>query len=174
MGCVLLRHKYQCSMNQIVFQFSSHIFFVQIGSGEIPDETTLVCSRGSDSALELLSTCKLANLTVKAELGCCLLHRSGRLTIDGCVLQCETNPLDHLSCPIVSTAGRDKEEDNLSLVEVKETVVEKIKGNSVAVLQTRIEGGAKAVATSGDLVLQRVRVMYSKDYLYFWFDVDHE
>ncbi|KAJ4895811.1 F-box protein SKIP5 [Raphanus sativus] len=144
-----------------------------IGGGEIPDETTLVCSRGSDSALELLSTCKLANLTVKAELGCCLLHRSGRITIDGCVLQCETNPLDHLSCPIVSTAG--EEEDNLSRhVEVKETVVEKIKGNSVTVLQTRIEGGAKAVATSGDLVLQRVRVMYSKAYLYFWFDIDHE
>uniref|UniRef100_A0A1J3CGC0 F-box protein SKIP5 n=1 Tax=Noccaea caerulescens TaxID=107243 RepID=A0A1J3CGC0_NOCCA len=180
-----------------------------VGGGETPDETTLVCSRGSDSALELLSTCKLANLTVKAELGCCLLHRSGRLTIDGCVLQCETDPLDHLSCPIVSTAGKEEdilspvevkekigneeedtlspvevketvvesigdEEDMLSPVEVKETVVEKIKGNSVTVLQTRIEGGAKAVATSGDLVLQRVRVMYSKAYLYFWFDVDHE
>ena len=79
------------------------------------------------SALELLSTCKLANLTVKAELGCCLLHRSGRVTIDGCVLQCETNPLDHLSCPIVSTAGEEEEEeDMLSHVEVKETLVEKI------------------------------------------------
>lgn len=146
---------------------------------------------------------------MKAELGCCLLHRSGRLTIDGCVLQCETDPLDHLSCPIVSTAGKEEdisspvevkektgneeedtlspvevketvvesigdEEDMLSPVEVKETFVEKIKGNSVTVLQTRIEGGAKAVATSGDLVLQRVRVMYSKAYLYFWFDVDHE
>ncbi|WZY87934.1 hypothetical protein YC2023_044669 [Brassica napus] len=146
-----------------------------IGGGETPDETTLVCSRGSDSALELLSTCKLANLTVKAELGCCLLHRSGRVTIDGCVLQCETNPLDHLSCPIVSTAGEEEEEeDMLSHVEVKETLVEKIKGNSVSVFQTRIEGGAKAVSTSGDLVLQRVRVMYSKAYLYFWFDVDHK
>lgn len=123
------------------------------------------------SALELLSTCKLANLTVKAELGCCLLHRSGRLTIDGCVLQCETNPLDHLSYPIVSTAG---DEDILGHVEVDETVVEKIKGHSVTVLQTRIEGGAKAVSTRGDLVLQRVRVMYSKAYLYFWFDVDYE
>ncbi|KAM3685899.1 hypothetical protein ACJW31_11G154200 [Castanea mollissima] len=58
-----------------------------IGGGELPDETTLICSRGSDSALEFMSTCKLANLTVKAELGCCLLHRKGRLTIDGCVLQ---------------------------------------------------------------------------------------
>lgn len=129
------------------------------------------------SALELLSTCKLANLTVKAELGCCLLHRSGRVTIDGCVLQCETNPLDHLSCPIVSTAGdeeEEEEEDILSHVEVKEALVEKIKGNSVSVLQTRIEGGAKSVSTSGHLVLQRVRVMYSKAYLYFWFDVDHK
>lgn len=71
----------------------------------------------------------------------------------------------------MSTAGN---EDILSHVEVEETVVEKIKGNSVSVLQTRIEGGAKAVSTSGDLVLQRVRVMYSKAYLYFWFDVDYE
>ncbi|XP_050896936.1 F-box protein SKIP5-like [Lathyrus oleraceus] len=75
-----------------------------IGAVEIPDDTMLTCSRGSDSALEFLSTCKLSNLTVKAELGCCLLHRSGRLIIDGCLLQCESNPLDFLSCPIVSTA----------------------------------------------------------------------
>lgn len=75
-----------------------------IGAGEIPDGTMLTCSRGSDSALEFLSTCKLSNLTAKAELGCCLLHRSGRLIIDGCLLQCESKPLDFLSCPIVSTA----------------------------------------------------------------------
>ncbi|KAH9698439.1 F-box protein SKIP5 [Citrus sinensis] len=112
------------------------------------------------SALEFLSTCKLANLTVKAELGCCLLHRSGRLTIDGCVLQCETNPLDFLSCPIVSTA-------------ITSTPM-KSNGDSVTVLHTRIEGGAKAVLTSGDLVLQRVRVIYARTYLYFWFDVDHQ
>ncbi|KAM5570066.1 hypothetical protein ABKV19_017202 [Rosa sericea] len=79
--------------------------YPKIGGGELPDETTLICSRGADSALEFLSTCKLANLTVKAEPGCCLLHRSGRLTIDGCVLQCQTNPLDFLSVPIVSTAS---------------------------------------------------------------------
>ncbi|XP_014501901.1 F-box protein SKIP5 isoform X3 [Vigna radiata var. radiata] len=108
-----------------------------IGAGELPDDTTLVCSRGSDSALEFLSTCKLANLTVRAELGCCLLHRKGRLTIDGCILQCESNPLDYLSCPI-----------------------------------TRIEGGAKAVLTSGDLALQRVRVIYARTSLLFWFDVE--
>ncbi|GAV80329.1 F-box-like domain-containing protein [Cephalotus follicularis] len=135
-----------------------------IGGGELPDETTLICSRGSDSALEFLSTCKLSNLTVKAELGCCLLHRSGRLTIDGCILQCETNPLDYLSCPIVSTAC------------AHEVLSSSIRSNSdgVSVSQTRIEGGAKAVLTSGELALQRVRVICARTSLYFWFDVDSQ
>ncbi|GAY64741.1 hypothetical protein CUMW_235750 [Citrus unshiu] len=73
---------------------------------------------------------------------------------------CETNPLDFLSCPIVSTA-------------ITSTPM-KSNGDSVTVLHTRIEGGAKAVLTSGDLVLQRVRVIYARTYLYFWFDVDHQ
>ncbi|XP_027340596.1 F-box protein SKIP5 [Abrus precatorius] len=135
-----------------------------IGAGELPDDTTLLCSRGSDSALEFLSTCKLANLTVKAELGCCLLHRKGRLTIDGCILQCESNPLDYLSCPIVST----------STASSSEVLSSQTKGNGdgVFVSQTRIEGGAKAVLTSGDLALQRVRVIYARTSLLFWFDVE--
>ncbi|KAL5570487.1 hypothetical protein UlMin_027062 [Ulmus minor] len=134
-----------------------------IGGGELPDETTLICSRGSDSALEFLSTCKLANLTVKAELGCCLLHRSGRLTIDGCVLQCESNPLDFLSCPIVSTASAQVLSSPL-----------KYNKDGVSVSRTRIEGGAKAVSTSGYLVLQRVRVIYAKTSLIFWFDMEQQ
>ncbi|TYG72391.1 hypothetical protein ES288_D04G017100v1 [Gossypium darwinii] len=147
-----------------------------IGGGELPDETTVICLRGSDrekqparlccsfwwsSALEFLSTCKLTNLTVKAELGCCLLHRSGRLIIDECILQCESNPLDYLSCPIVSTAGSGVLPSNL-----------KSDGDSISVSHTRIEGGAKAVLTSGDLALQQVRVIYARTCLYFWFDVD--
>lgn len=115
------------------------------------------------SALEFLSTCKLANLTVKAELGCCLLHRSGRLTIDACVLQCESNPLDFLSCPIVSTASSSK------AIPLK---TKSNNGDGVFVSQTRIEGGAKAVLTSGDLALQRVRVIYQRTSLLFWFDVE--
>jgi hypothetical protein len=116
------------------------------------------------SALEFITTCKLANLTVKAELGCCLLHRSGRLTIDSCILQCEASPLDYLSCPIISTAGGN---------EVVSSAV-KTKGNRVSVSQTRIEGGAKAVLTSGDLTLQQVRVIYARTFVYFWFDVDSQ
>lgn len=124
----------------------------------------ICCSFCLGSALEFLSTCKLANLTVKAELGCCLLHRKGRLTIDGCVLQCESNPLDYLSCPIVSTAS------------VTQQLPSSMKSHSdgVFVSQTRIEGGAKAVLTSGDLELQRVRVIYARTSLLFWFDVEHQ
>lgn len=142
-----------------------------------------------NSALEFLSTCKLANLTVKAELGCCLLHRSGRLTIDGCILQCESNPLDFLSCAIISTAGssckmfpspvktKDDDDDRLSVLQTKiegcSSPLES-NGDSVSVMQTRIEGGSKAVVTRGNLVLQRVRVIYARTNLYFWFDVGHQ
>ncbi|KAA8532638.1 hypothetical protein F0562_032546 [Nyssa sinensis] len=137
-----------------------------IGGGELPDDTTLICSRGSDSALEFLSTCKVANLTVKAELGCCLLHRSGRLIIEGCILQCESNPLDYLSYAIVSTAGGPEPKALPSLA--------KSPGNDcVSVSRTRIEGGAKAVLTSGTLALQRVRVIYARTSLFFWFDVEN-
>ncbi|KAL3537732.1 hypothetical protein ACH5RR_001098 [Cinchona calisaya] len=135
-----------------------------IGAGELPEDTTLVCSRGSDSAMEFSSTCKLANLTVRVELGCCLLHRSGRLTIDGCILQCESNPLDHLSYAIVSTASSSEYEVLPSAL--------KTSGDSVAVSRTRIEGGAKAVLTSGALSLQQVRVIYSRTSVFFWFDVE--
>lgn len=134
-----------------------------IGAGEIPDDTMLTCSRGLDSAFEFLSNCKLSNLTVKAELGCCLLHRSGRLTIDGCVLQCESNPLDFLSCPIISTANSS---------DMVPSQTKSNNGDGVFVSQTRIEGGAKAVLTSGDLALQRVRVVYARTSLLFWFDVE--
>ncbi|KAL8172332.1 hypothetical protein V2J09_024136 [Rumex salicifolius] len=135
-----------------------------IGGGDDPEETTLVCSRGSDSALEFLSTCKISNLTVRAELGCCLLHRKGRLIIDNCLLQCESNPLDYLSCPIVTTAISPKLFTTLPL---------KAQGDSVAVSCTRIEGGAKAVLTSGNLALQRVRVIYARASVLFWFDLEH-
>lgn len=115
-----------------------------------------------NSALEFMSTCKLANLTVRTELGCCLLHRSGKLTIDGCILQCESNPLDHLSYAIISTAGA---------AEVVSSALETC-NNGVSVVRTRIEGGAKAVLTSGTLSLQRVRVIYTRTSLFFWFEVE--
>ncbi|KAJ8551548.1 hypothetical protein K7X08_021563 [Anisodus acutangulus] len=42
-----------------------------IGAGESPDDTTLICSRSSDSALEFRSTCKLANLTEDCSVAAC-------------------------------------------------------------------------------------------------------
>lgn len=135
-----------------------------IGAGDLPDDTVLSCSRGSESAFEFLSTCKVSNLTIRAELGCCLLHRSGRLTIDNCVLQCEDSPLDYLSFPIISTAS-NKTNVISSLLKASNDI------NSVTVSRTRIEGGAKAVWTSGDLVLQHVRAIYARASIFFWFTV---
>ncbi|XP_020273696.1 F-box protein SKIP5 isoform X2 [Asparagus officinalis] len=138
-----------------------------IGAGDLPDDTVLTCARGSDSALEFLSTCKVANLTIRAELGYCLLHRSGRLTIEGCILQCEENPLDYLSFPIVSTAS--SKVDTFSPAP-KSQQQQKI-ADSVTVSETRIEGGAKAVWTSGNLVLRHVRAIYARTAIFFWFTV---
>jgi hypothetical protein len=42
----------------------------------------------------------------------------------------------------------------------------KTNGDSVSVSQTRIEGGAKA--------FQRVRVIYARNSVYFWLDVDSQ
>ncbi|KAG6521442.1 F-box protein SKIP5-like [Zingiber officinale] len=136
-----------------------------IGGGELPDDTVLTCSRGSESALEFLSTCKITNLTIRTELGYCLLHRSGRLTIEGCILQCEENPLDYLSFPIISTATVP----NAFRQSLKEHG-----SDSITVAQTRIEGGAKAVFTSGNLTLQRVRAIYMRTCIFFWFEVGEQ
>lgn len=138
-----------------------------VGGGSSPEETVLVCPRGFDSALEFLSTGKVANLTIKAELGSCLLHRNGRLTVESCVLQCEEHPLEHLCCPIVSTAD--------ALAPPSSTLSSIMQGaSSMSVIHTRIEGGAKAVLTNGSLTLQQVRVMYARTALFFWFNVSQK
>lgn len=116
----------------------------------------LIVGGGGRSAIEFLSTCKVANLTVRAELGCCFLHRSGRLTVEGCVLQCEENPLDFLSFPIVSTAAPAAARER--------------GGDRVTVAETRIEGGAKAVLSCGTLTLQHVRAIYAPKAIFFWFE----
>ncbi|XP_020596701.1 F-box protein SKIP5 [Phalaenopsis equestris] len=139
-----------------------------IGGGELPDDTILTCLRGYESALEFFSTCKVANLTVRAELGCCLLHRSGRLTVEGCILQCEENPLDYLSFPIVSTAPECNGFTSLAL---KGKCHGSVGADCVTVSNTRIEGGAKAVSTNGNLVLQHVRAIYARTSIFFWFEV---
>ncbi|MCE0480928.1 hypothetical protein HAX54_038159 [Datura stramonium] len=113
---------------------------IEIGAGESPDDTTLICSRSSDSALEFMSTCKLANLTVRTELSCCFIE-AGSSQLMGAFFSVGSNPLDHLSynyqlplgcCWVVPSAL-------------------KTCSNGVSVLRTRIEGGAKAVLTSGTL-----------------------
>jgi len=95
------------------------------------------------SALEFLANGRLANLKITAELGSCLLHRKGRLTVDSCALECLDHPLDHLSYPIVSTA-----DDQPCPITNGH--------NEVSVIGTRIEGGLRCVNTGDKLKLQQV------------------
>lgn len=96
-----------------------------------------------DSALEFLANGRLANLKITAELGSCLLHRKGRLTVDSCALECVDHPLDHLSYPIMSTA-----DDQPCPITNGH--------NEVSVIETRIEGGLRCVNTGDKLKLQQV------------------
>eukprot|EP00249_Psilotum_nudum_P010037 c22297_g1_i3 orf=177-734(+) len=132
-----------------------------VGGGSLPEDTVLVCPQEFESALEFSASGRVVNLTIKAELGTCLLHRKGHLTIEGCILCCVEHPLEHLSCPIVSTAG------TMPSALTKHP-------NAVSVIETRIEGGTGAVKTDGSLVLQEVRVVYERASLVFWFNISQE
>lgn len=129
-----------------------------VGGGDSADDTLLLCPRGFDSALEFLANGRLANLKITAELGSCLLHRKGRLTVDSCALECVDHPLDHLSYPIMSTA-----DDQPCPVTNGQ--------NEVSVIETRIEGGLRCVNTGDKLKLQQVRVLCGRAAYTFWFQV---
>eukprot|EP00850_Spirogloea_muscicola_P012290 SM000079S22408 [mRNA] locus=s79:51794:52770:+ [translate_table: standard] len=131
-----------------------------------------------DRALEFHANARIANLTVRVELGSCLLHRAGRLRVEGCSLLCDEHPLEHLSCPIVSTAPAAAATAGGATVSVAAAAAA-AKGsdraadaqNGMCVVETRIEGGESAVLPAGGLVLQQVRVLYARAARIFWFVV---
>eukprot|EP00250_Pteridium_aquilinum_P000200 c10228_g1_i1 orf=35-898(+) len=132
-----------------------------LGEGLSPEDTLLTCPRGFESALEFSASSRVANLTILAELGSCLLHRKGSLIVESCALRCGEHPLEHLSCAIVSTADAVP-----SCFTMRQ--------NGVSVIETKIEGGKEAVRTYGSLVLQEVRVVYARAALVFWFNVSQK
>jgi hypothetical protein len=50
------------------------------------------------------ATCLLANVSVSSTLSPCILHRSGHLRVERCLLECHSGGLDHLTSPIVTVA----------------------------------------------------------------------
>lgn len=50
------------------------------------------------------STGKVTNLTIKATLSNCIMHRRGKLTVESCKLQCYAGGLEHLFTPLVTLA----------------------------------------------------------------------
>lgn len=51
------------------------------------------------------ATAKLANVTVRATMGACVMHRRGRLSVENCLLRCDAGGLDHLFTPLVTVAA---------------------------------------------------------------------
>lgn len=141
-----------------------------VGSGNVAEDTLLVCPKGPEAALDFRSTGKVANLTIKATLSNCILHRRGRVTVEGCKLQCHAAGLEHLFTPLVTlaAAGLTKQLQHWPVVTGKEAGM-----GVLSVVETKIRGGfgATAVNCGGTGALQSVRVIHlSRDTL-FWFDV---
>jgi hypothetical protein len=47
---------------------------------------------------------RLYNLSICSQLGSCITHRRGRLSVENCSLNCEAEGLDHLISPIATWA----------------------------------------------------------------------
>lgn len=47
---------------------------------------------------------RLANLTLRATAGACVAHSRGRLTVQGCTLECNARGLPHLAAPLLTRA----------------------------------------------------------------------
>ena len=62
------------------------------------------------------SSGKVANLTIKATLSNCILHWRGKVTVEGCKLQCYAGGLEHLFTPLVTlaTAGLRLQREQLT------------------------------------------------------------
>ena len=60
------------------------------------------------------AACKVANLSVRAERGPCLLHRQGQLHVERCSLLCEGGAgIEHLLAPLVTQATLAGPEDGV-------------------------------------------------------------
>ncbi|KAK9811565.1 hypothetical protein WJX72_005999 [[Myrmecia] bisecta] len=81
-----------------------------LGGGSKPESTVLTCPKGEASALVFRATAKMANLTVRATMGACVIHRWGRLFFEGCMLHCDLGNLDcryrRIIAPLVSYAAQ--------------------------------------------------------------------
>ena len=69
------------------------------------------------------STGKVANLTIKATLSNCILHRRGSVMVEGCKLQCHAGGLEHLYNPLVTLAAVDFRKHKKSLLPMSSTEV---------------------------------------------------
>ena len=67
--------------------------------------TAAMCFTDGQQCDTCRSTGKVANLTIKATLSNCILHRRGKVTVEACKLQCYAGGLEHLFTPLVTLAS---------------------------------------------------------------------
>lgn len=152
-----------------------------LGGGARPEETVLSCPRGADTALDFRANGKVANLCVRATLAPCITHRAGQLSVERCLLSCESGGLDHLCAPLLTLAclcAPPAAGTAAAVAALPRAAGGGTGGGSpvgegrLTVTECRLLGGLHAVQCRGTGSLQRVRAIYHASSKLFWFEID--
>lgn len=156
-----------------------------MGGGLIPEETLLVSSRGADTALDFRASGKLFNLSIRSQLGSCITHHCGKLSVEQVAMECDTEGLDHLVSPMATLAvspGATPCSGHLALPHAhparkRKSEMEEggrmLAGPGVlSVVESKIKGGLTAIQLLGSGELSSVRAIYRSQYTLLWFTVD--
>lgn len=149
---ILLAPGAQCHFaNGIVINHCLRI----MGGGKVPEECVVRLS----SALTFKASGHVSNISIYGDIGGCIAHTSGRLTVEDCILHCNARGLYHLASPIEFLAKESLPCSSSSPVA------------RLLVAATSCAGGSSAVRISEDGRLLNVRVVYEKSKFLFWFEV---
>jgi hypothetical protein len=157
---ILLAPGAQCHFaNGIVINHSLRI----MGGGKVPEECVVRLSSAScGPVLTFQASGHVSNISIFGDIGGCIAHTSGRLTVEDCTLHCNARGLYHLASPIEFLA-----KESLSCLSSSPVA-------RLVVAATTCAGGSSAVRISEDGRLLNVRVVYEKSKFLFWFEVTLE
>ncbi|KAL4855114.1 F-box protein SKIP5 [Chlorella vulgaris] len=75
-----------------------------LGGGITAEGCLLEGPLGLEALIDFRASGRLANLTLRSTSGACVAHTRGRLTVQGCTLECDARGLPHLVAPLLTRA----------------------------------------------------------------------
>ncbi|KAF8065533.1 SKIP5 [Scenedesmus sp. PABB004] len=154
-----------------------------LGGGREPEDTALTAPAGADSALDVRASCKITMVSLSSRRAPCIIHRRGLLTVERCRVAADPCGLPHLVSPVLTLAasgtapargggGAGGGGGPAAPQPLPRLALASAGGGRLVVAETRLEGGASAVACGGTGRLRDVRVIQDRRAALFWLSVD--